>query len=106
MRRLGYIVLFALAAISFAACGAPATNAPANANANSNSNANAAKPVAAAPTADALFALDKQANEAYANQRVKDDKELEALRQQAATAPANTTIVVKKDMAKRIGGIK
>ncbi|HEX3101796.1 MAG TPA: nuclear transport factor 2 family protein [Pyrinomonadaceae bacterium] len=65
MRRLGYIVLFALAAISFAACGAPATNAPANANANSNSNANAAKPVAAAPTADALFALDKQANEAY-----------------------------------------
>src|SRR5436190_8851862 len=65
MRRLGYIVSFALVAISFAACGAPAGNAPANANANTNSNANSAKPTAAAPTADALLALDKSANEAY-----------------------------------------
>jgi ketosteroid isomerase-like protein len=49
-----------------AACGAPA----ANTNANSNSNANAAKTTAAAPTADALFAMDKQANEAW----IKGDK--------------------------------
>ena len=42
-----------------AACGGPAANAGANANTNST------KPVAAAPTADALMALDKQANEAY-----------------------------------------
>ncbi len=66
MRRLGYIVLFALAAISFAACGAPAGNTGTNANANSNSNANSVKPAAAAaPTADALLALDKQATDAY-----------------------------------------
>src|SRR5439155_874861 len=31
-----------------------------------NANTNMGKPVAAAPTADALMALDKQANEAYA----------------------------------------
>ena len=31
----------------------------------SNSNANPAKPVAVAPTADELLALDKQATEAY-----------------------------------------
>jgi hypothetical protein len=60
-----HFVLLALAAISFAACGSPAGNAPANANANSNSNANAAKPVATAPTADDLLAFDKQATEAY-----------------------------------------
>src|SRR5437899_2190632 len=65
MRRFGYIVLFVMAAISFAACGAPAGNAPANTNANSNSNANSAKPTAAAPTADALLAMDKQATDAY-----------------------------------------
>ena len=48
----------------------------------------------------------KEANTAYANQKVIDDKKLEALRQQAMTAPPNTTIVVKKEMGKRIGGIK
>lgn len=48
----------------------------------------------------------KEANDAYAGQRVKDDKELADLRAQASTAPPNTTIVVKKDMAKRIRAIK
>lgn len=47
-------------------CGSPATNTPANAN----SNANAAKPVAAAPSKDALFEMDKKANEAW----MKGDK--------------------------------
>lgn len=61
MKRLVQFVLFATAAISFAACGGAANNAPANVN----SNANAAKPTAAAPTADALLALDKAANEAW-----------------------------------------
>ena len=68
MKRLVKIIFFATAAISFAACGGPANNAPAsNANANSNasSNANAAKPVAAAPTVDTLLAMDKEANAAY-----------------------------------------
>ena len=55
-----------MAAISFAACGGPATNAPANnASSNANANANMAKPTAAAPTADALLAMDKQATDAY-----------------------------------------
>src|SRR5258708_3777615 len=34
-------------------------------NTSANRNADTAKPTAAAPTADALLALDKQANEAY-----------------------------------------
>lgn len=47
-----------------------------------------------------------EANNAYANQKTIDDAELAALKKQAETAPANTTIAVKKDMAKRIGGIR
>lgn len=53
------LILLMAAAIFLAACGAPATNT------NTNATANTAKPAPAAPTADALFALDKQANEAY-----------------------------------------
>jgi ketosteroid isomerase-like protein len=49
-----------MTAVVFSAC-TPAENKPANAN----TNANTAKPVAAAPTADALMALDRQANEAW-----------------------------------------
>src|SRR5882724_1598985 len=55
-------LFFSLAAAStfFAACGAPGANTGAN-----NANTNTTKPTAAAPTVDALMALDKQANEAY-----------------------------------------
>ena len=66
--QLRHLLLVLTAAGVFTACAAPAGNVPAknaNANSNANSNANAAKPVAAAPTAGALLALDKQANEAY-----------------------------------------
>ena len=55
MKTIATIVFFGLTALMLAACGAPATN----------TNANAAKPTAAAPTADALLAFEKQANEAY-----------------------------------------
>lgn len=51
----------AVVAVTFVACGGAADNKPAV----NNANANTAKPAAAAPTADALLALDKQANEAY-----------------------------------------
>ena len=69
MNRKSLISFIFSAAALLTACGAPADNkAPAN-NANA-SNANAAKPVAAAPTTDALFAMDKQANEAW----IKGDK--------------------------------
>ncbi len=54
-----FILLFAGSTL-FAACGAPGANTGAN-----SANTDTTKPVAAAPTADALMALDKQANEAY-----------------------------------------
>ena len=60
MKRITLFILLAAASTFFAACGAPAANTGAN-----NANTNTTKPVAAAPTADALMALDKQANEAY-----------------------------------------
>jgi hypothetical protein len=59
-KTLRFILLAAASAFS-AACGAPAANTGAN-----NANTNTTKPVAAAPTVDALMALDKLANEAYA----------------------------------------
>jgi hypothetical protein len=58
MKKTLRFILLAAASTFFAACGGPAANTGAN-------NANTTKPVAAAPTADALMALDKQANEAY-----------------------------------------
>jgi hypothetical protein len=59
MKKISLFILLA-ASTFFAACGAPAPNTGAN-----NANTNTTKPVGAAPTADALMALDKQANEAY-----------------------------------------
>src|SRR2546421_12479712 len=64
MKKIPLFILLAGASTFFAACGAPAANTGAN-NANTNANTNTGKPVAAAPTADALMARDKQANEAY-----------------------------------------
>jgi hypothetical protein len=60
MKKTLRFILLAAASMLFAACGGPAANTGAN-----NANTNTMKPVAAAPTADALMALDKQANEAY-----------------------------------------
>ena len=55
------LILFALSATAMlSACGGTTDNkAPnVNANSNANTNANTAKPVAAAPTSEALFAMD------------------------------------------------
>src|ERR1700682_4468636 len=60
MKKTLRFILLAAASMFFAACGAPAANTGAN-----NANTNTTKPVPAAPTTDALMALDKQANEAY-----------------------------------------
>jgi hypothetical protein len=60
MKKTLRFILLAAASTLVAACGAPAANTGAN-----NANTKTTKPVAAAPTADALMALDKQANEAY-----------------------------------------
>jgi hypothetical protein len=65
MKKILRFILLAAASTLFAACGAPAANTGAN-NANTNASTNTGKPVAAAPTAGALMALEKQANEAYA----------------------------------------
>ena len=60
MKRITLFILTAVAAITFAACGGTADNKPANA-----ANANTAKPAAAAPTKEALVALEKTAFEAW-----------------------------------------
>ena len=60
MKKTLRFILLAAASMFFAACGGPAANTGAN-----NANTNTTKPVAAAPTVDALMALDKKANEAY-----------------------------------------
>lgn len=62
MKKLLSMLTMAVVAMSFA-CGGTAENKPANSN--SNTNANTAKPVAAAPTAESLLAMDKAANEAF-----------------------------------------
>lgn len=70
MKNMLRSIFVALAAISFAACGAPAGNSPAANNANA-ANANTAKPVAAAPTKDALMTLEKAGWEAWKNRDAK-----------------------------------
>lgn len=71
------IYLLLTATFLLSACGAPATNSPSNANANAN--ANSAKPVAAAPTAEMLFEMDRKANEAWTKgDRAYFDKMLSA----------------------------
>ena len=60
MKIITSMILAGAAALMMTACGEPAANTTAN-----TSNANTTKPTAAAPTKDALLAMDKQANDAY-----------------------------------------
>ena len=62
MKKTPFLGFIIGAALALSACEAPPA---ANTNTNTNANANAVKPVAVAPTVDALFAMDKQANEAW-----------------------------------------
>lgn len=63
MRKIGMFILTALVAFALSGCGAPAGNSNSN---GSTGNANSGKTTAAAaPTAESLLALDKQATEAY-----------------------------------------
>ena len=65
MKRVFCLSLIVLTVLWTASCeNKPATNT-ANTNANANSNANANKTTAAAPSKDALFEMDKKANEAF-----------------------------------------
>ncbi len=71
MKRISLITLTLVTAALFAACGAPAgNNAPAANNANA-ANANSAKPTAAAPTKEALMAIEKSGWEAWKNRDTK-----------------------------------
>ena len=61
MKRNGLFPRTAIAAVFFAACGAPSADGPVVRSADSD----AAKPIGEPPTANALLALDRQANEAF-----------------------------------------
>lgn len=67
MKRLALFILTIVAALAIGAC-TPAENKPANV---ANVNTNTAPPAPAAPTADSLLALDKQANDAWKNHDTK-----------------------------------
>jgi hypothetical protein len=60
MKTIKCIVLTAAAAALMTACGGPAANQPLNSTANSG-----AKPAAEPPAKETLFAMEKEANEAY-----------------------------------------
>lgn len=72
MKTMQRFVVFACAVLLLSACTPPAANAPANANANAaNANANVASGKPAAPTTEALTALETKAVEAWKNKDVK-----------------------------------
>lgn len=90
------IVLLISAAIFLAGCGTPATN--------NNANMNTATKPAAAPSADALLALDKQANEAYFK---GDSKFFEGfLSDKFVMVAPDGTRIDKAAALKQIGGVK
>lgn len=65
MNKLFKLTILTSAVLALGSCaGGTADNKPVTGN-TTNTNTSAAKPAAAAPTLDALVALDKQANEAY-----------------------------------------
>lgn len=71
MKRIS-LITFAFAGVAFVAgCGAPAENKPAANNANAAATNTAAKPVAPAPTKDALMALEKAGWEAWKTRDAK-----------------------------------
>lgn len=69
MNKMKLLILLAVAVFALAGCQ-PAANTTNGSNTNANSNSNA-KPTAAAPTKEALVALDKSAYEAW---KTKDSK--------------------------------
>ena len=106
MKNIKYFVLVAAAAIAFTTWGAPADNAPANTANPSNANANAVKPTtaaAAAPTVDALLALDTQANKAFIN---GDGKFFEGLLSDKLVMTRGGQRMSKADVVKMISGSK
>lgn len=72
MKRKSLLTMMLAAVAILTACGAPASNtASNNANVGNATNANSAKPVAAAPTKEALMTLEKGGWEAWKNRDAK-----------------------------------
>jgi hypothetical protein len=68
MKRISMTIPLAALGLGLAACGAPAGNTGTNnaaPNTNSNANSNSSKPVAAAPTKEALMTIEKAGWEAW-----------------------------------------
>lgn len=99
-RILSTLALLAIAAL-VAACPAPATNGPANTVANTNTNT--AKPASAAPTAEALFDMEKKANEAYSK---ADSKHFDAMLSDKAVMAMGPDRMGKATVVQMIGTIK
>ena len=101
MKRIISIASFAIFAASLIGCEAPKPvgNASNAANTNANANANAAKPMAAAPTKEGLFAIENKAFEAWKN---KDGKHFEGLLTDSFVAYADGKRTNKADEIKMI----
>jgi ketosteroid isomerase-like protein len=101
MRKIPLLLITLAAAITFAACE-PGTNMNKSVS-NANTNTNAAKPVAAAPTADALLAMDKAANEAFIK---GDGKYFEGMLSDKFTSYDMGRRMSKAEMVGMVGGMK
>ncbi len=95
MKTTFKIAILAAATLWITACGAPATN--------TSTYTNTAKPTAAAPTADALLALDKQANEAFIE---GDSKFFERMLSDKFVMYEGGQRIDKSAVSKMIGGNK
>jgi hypothetical protein len=102
MKRNSLLTLTFIAAAFFAESGVDAQNNPAARNAQP-ADTNAPKPVAEAPTIDALLALDKQANEAYSK---SDSKFFEGLLSEKFVMREGGQRMDKAAAVKMIAGVK
>ncbi|MGB2753006.1 MAG: nuclear transport factor 2 family protein [Pyrinomonadaceae bacterium] len=99
MKRLISVTLLAAASLWISACGGPAANnAPAT-----TTNSNGTKPTAAAPTVDALIAMEKAANEAWVK---GDTKHFETMLDDKFVSYEGGTRMTKADMLKMIASNK
>jgi hypothetical protein len=99
MKKIGIFILTAITAVVFSGCGAPGGNT----GNTSNTNTNSAKTTGAAPTADSLLALEKQANEAYLK---GDGKFFETFLNDKFNMTDGGTRVDKAMAVKMISGVK
>ena len=102
MKRNSLLTLTFIAATFFAESGVDAQNNSAARNAQP-ADTNAPKPVAEAPTIDALLALDKQANEAYIK---SDSKFFEGLLSEKFVMREGGQRMDKAAVVKMIAGVK